>query len=205
MPSRTPRPDLLLWIGGISSFFTLAAIAQYPLGRPILGDYVSFPNLLVWALQGALLGGFLGLGHSILLERHFPVRRWRLVAYTSVGMAAGWSLWSVTSAVFWPILRAHFDALAPPVNAISGALMAGALSISQAYALGRQGRFWSLMVGIGWFAAWISCVRLQVALFPDLSSPPWSPVVGLAFGLIYSSTTAIPIFMRVRRHVKRAA
>lgn len=207
MANLTPRRVLILWIGVISSLLMLARIGPYPLGVPVIADRVPFQSLLLTALLGAALGALLGAVQSFLLRQG---RRPSLVflAYTSVGMAAGWVLWSVTSVALVPLLQSRFEVLGPLINLVSGALMGTALAISQGYAFKREaedGLMWAVLTALGWFLAWAASAQISYALLPDPSSPIWAAFAGLAFGLIYSSTTAIAIFSRVRRQTYLAA
>ena len=208
MTNITPRHVLLFWITGLSSLLMLAGGSTlYPLGRPILADRPPLEDVLLLALLGAALGALLGAGQSFLL-RQGRGPSLVFVAYTSLGMAAGWVLWSVTSAALVPFLRTRFDVLAPPVNYASAALMGAALAISQGSALNREGedgRVWAVLTALGWFLAWAVCAGISTVLLPDASSPISSAVAGLVFGLIYSSTTAIAVYSRERRQTYLAA
>jgi len=206
MASMTPRRVLLLWIIGISSILTLAGIGPYPFGLPALAERVTL-YVLLGAILGVPLGAVLGAAQSFLLRQGrspSPV----FVASTSVGMAVAWALWSVTSVIVVPLLRSRVEVVGPPVNYISAILMATALAVSQAYALRREGmesRVWALSAGIGWFVAWTVGPPIATALIADSPSVLWFLVDGLAFGLVYSSITAIAILRRMRRGAYLAA
>jgi hypothetical protein len=199
MSNLNHKGSVLAWIGTTSSIFILASIGPYPFGRPAIAHRLSVPDLLVSATLGALLGGLLGAAQSSFF-RQWGRPSLRFIAYTSIGMA--WASWSLASLVVVPILRSRVEVIAPPVNYVFGAFMAAALGISQGFALRWEGihsRTWPLLSALGWFVAWAVCTTIPAALLADSSSPIWSPLAGPAFGLIYSSITAIEIFSPNRR------
>jgi hypothetical protein len=206
MAYLTGRRVSLLWIAGAFSILTLAGIGPYPLGVPVLSDRLS-PEDLITVVLGAALGAVLGAFQSFLLRQGRPPSN-SFVAYTAAGMALAWLEWSTTSVVLAPILRAYFDAVAPPINYITAGLMAATLAVTQLLAHGPEapnGARWAAFTAIGWFLAWIFCAPIASGILPENSSPLWWPLAAAAFGLIFSSATALAFFRGVRQPQSLAA
>jgi hypothetical protein len=198
MDKSTGSRVAYIWIVGALSILTLAGSGLCPFGVPLLSDRLS-PELLITVALGAALGAALGLFQSFLL-RHGRRPSLPFVAYAAAGMALAWLLWSMVGLALSPTLQLYFDAVAPPVNFITAALMAAVLAATQLLAQAphaADGARWATFTATGWFLAWILCTPAVSAIVPDNSSALWRPLAAAVFGVIFSSATALAFIKEV--------